>query len=193
MSNQELETFCPATKQEWRDWLHENHLTKQSIWLIQYKKSSDKPSVSWSDVVDEALCFGWIDSTRKSRDEESYIQFFTKRKPTSVWSKVNKEKIERLNEAGLIMPAGYKCVEIAKQNGNWTILDTVEELIIPDDLEIAFNANQGSKDYFLSLSKSVKKMILYRLVMAKREETRQKRIDEILENLVQQQKPKSFW
>jgi uncharacterized protein YdeI (YjbR/CyaY-like superfamily) len=91
------------------------------------------------------------------------------------------------------MPAGYKTIEIAKQNGNWTILDTVEELIIPDDLEMAFTTNPGSKDYFLSLSKSVKKMSLYRLVMAKREETRQKRIAEIIEDLVQQQKPKSFW
>lgn len=190
---QELETFCPATKQEWRDWLHENHLTKQSIWLIQYKKNSDKPTLSWSDAVDEALCFGWIDSTKKSRDEESYIQFYTRRKPTSVWSKVNKEKIHQLDKAGLIMPAGYKCIEIAKQNGNWTILDTVEELIIPDDLEVAFSINLGSKEFFLSLSKSAKKMILYRLVMAKREETRQKRIDEIIENLIQQQKQKSIW
>lgn len=190
---QELETFCPATKQEWRDWLHEHHLTKQSIWLIQYKKSSDKPTLSWSDAVDEALCFGWIDSTKKSRDEESYIQFYTKRKPKSVWSKVNKTKIEQLDEAGLIMPAGYKTIEIAKQNGSWTILDTVEELIIPNDLEVAFTANPGTKDYFLSLSKSVRKMSLYHLVMAKREETRNKRIDEIIEDLIQQQKPKSIW
>lgn len=192
MSTPELETFCPATKQEWREWLIENHLTKQSIWLIHYKKSSDKPTVSWSDVVDEALCFGWIDSTRKSIDEESYMQFFTRRKPTSVWSKVNKEKIKALDKAGLIFPAGYKIIEIAKHNGNWTILDSVEELIIPEDLEVAFSANPGSKDFYLNLSKSVKKMHLYRLVMAKREETRAKRIDEIIEDVLQQQKPKQF-
>jgi len=193
MSNSELETFCPASKEEWREWLHENHISKHSIWLIQFKKSASKPSVSWSDVVDEALCFGWIDSTRKSRDEESYIQFFTKRKPKSVWSKVNKEKIKRLDEAGLIMPAGYKCIEVAKQNGSWTILDSVEAFIVPDDLEDAFNANSGLKDYYLSLSKSSRKIILYRLVMAKRNETRQKRIKEFIEDATKQRNPKSFW
>ena len=120
------------------------------------------------------------------------MQFFTRRKPTSVWSKVNKEKIKELDKAGLIMPAGYKTIEIAKQNGNWTILDSVEELIIPENLEAAFSVNPGSKDIYLSLSKSVKKMHLYRLVMAKREETRAKRIDEIIEDVFQQQKPKQF-
>ena len=147
----ELETFCPATKEEWREWLMENHNSKQSIWLIQYKKSSNKPTVSWSEVVDEALCFGWIDSTRKSRDEDSYIQFFTKRKPNSVWSKINKEKIKRLNDEGLMTSAGLKCVEIAKQNGSWTILDCVEELIIPDDLEQAFIQFPASKEYYFCL------------------------------------------
>ena len=185
---QELDTFCPSSKQEWRDWLNENHLSKESIWLIHYKKSSAKPSVSWSDVVDEALCFGWIDSTRKSRDEESYIQFFTRRKPKSVWSKINKEKIKRLDEAGLIMPAGYKCIEIAKQNGSWTILDAVEEFIIPEDLELAFKTNPETKEYYLRLNKSSRKIILYRLVMAKREETRQKRIQEFIQVAAKQQK-----
>ncbi len=189
----ELETFCPATKEEWREWLMENHNSKQSIWLIQYKKSSNKPTVSWSEVVDEALCFGWIDSTRKSRDEDSYIQFFTKRKPNSVWSKINKEKIKRLNDEGLMTSAGLKCVEIAKQNGSWTILDCVEELIIPDDLEQAFIQFPASKEYYLGLSNSLKKTILYRLVMAKREETRQKRIKEFLEDALQNKNPKSFW
>lgn len=192
MSEKEIETFCPSSKQAWREWLIEHHQTKQSIWLIQYKKSSNKPVLTWSDAVDEALCFGWIDSTKKSRDEESYIQFYTKRKANSVWSKVNKEKIQVLDKAGLIMPAGYKIIEVAKQNGNWTILDSVEDLIIPDDLEVAFADNPGSKDLFLHLSKSVKKMHLYRLVMAKRVETRTKRIEEIIKDVLQQQKPKQF-
>ena len=94
MQKKEIEIFYPTNRQEWRQWQLENHNKKQSIWLVHYNKKSNMPSVSWSDAVDEALCFGWIDSTRKSLDNDMFIQFFTKRKPTSVWSKINKEKIE---------------------------------------------------------------------------------------------------
>jgi uncharacterized protein YdeI (YjbR/CyaY-like superfamily) len=190
--NINLETFCPTSRQEWRQWLEENHISKQSIWLIAFKKSSGKPSVSWSETVDEALCFGWIDSTRKSIDEESFMQFFTKRKATSVWSKINKEKVARLMAEGLIAPAGHESIEKAKQNGSWTILDEVEELIIPVDLEKAFKEKPGSKDFFLSLGKSMKKRLLQWLVLAKQDATRQKRIKEIAECAAQKMTPKGF-
>jgi len=185
-----LKTFCPTTIDDWRNWLQEHHVTEASIWLLCYKQKSEKPSISWSDAVDQALCFGWIDSTRKSIDDESFIQYFTKRKPTSVWSKINKEKIERLIEEGWMTEAGLKPIEIAKQNGTWNILDEVEELTIPEDLETAFEKHHGSKDFYLSLSKSIKKMILHWIVMAKRPETREKRIKEIVEQAAQGLKPK---
>ena len=121
MQKKEIETFYPINRQEWRQWLIENHVLKPSIWLVHYNKKSNMPSVSWSDAVDEALCFGWIDSTRKSLEIDKFIQFFTKRKPTSVWSKINKEKIERLKQEGLLMPAGYESIMIAQQNGTWNI------------------------------------------------------------------------
>lgn len=186
------ETFCPISQREWREWLEENHHTKQSIWLICYKKSSDKPTLAWSDAVDEALCFGWIDSTRRSIDEESFMQYFGRRKPNSMWSKVNKEKVEKLITDGRMTEAGLVTFEIAKQNGSWNILDQVDELIIPDDLEIAFSKHAGSKDFFLNQSKSVKKMMLSWIVLAKRDETRQKRIDEIAECAGKGTKPKHF-
>jgi uncharacterized protein YdeI (YjbR/CyaY-like superfamily) len=184
MEKEIIEAFYPESKAAWRAWLQENHETQQSVWLIYYKKKSNQPSLSWSDAVDEALCFGWIDSTAKPIDEDTYKQFFTKRKPKSVWSKVNKEKVKRLLEENLISAAGLACIEIAKQNGSWIILDEVEELIIPDDLEAAFATHAGSKDYYLSLSKSVRKAMLYKLVLAKQQVTRQRRITEIVEEMV---------
>lgn len=192
MQKKETETFYPTNRQEWRQWLLENHNKKQSIWLVHYNKKSNMPSVSWSDAVDEALCFGWIDSTRKSLDNDMFIQFFTKRKPTSVWSKINKEKIERLKQEGLLMPAGLESISIAQHNGTWNILDDVEELEISEDLEMEFNTREGSKEYFLSLSKSVRKSMLQWIKLAKRPETRQKRIVELVEHANRKIRPKQF-
>jgi uncharacterized protein YdeI (YjbR/CyaY-like superfamily) len=162
------------------------------VWVLYYKNSSGTPSLSWSEAVDEALCFGWIDSIRKPLDHEKFLQFFGKRKPKSGWSKINKAKVARLIEDGLMTAAGYKSIETAKQNGSWSILDEVEEVIIPPDLENAFQANAGSKEFFLSLSRSVRKAILQWLVLAKRPETRQKRINEIAELAALKLKPKQF-
>jgi len=192
MQQTEKETFYPTSQKDWREWLQENHNSKQSIWLICYKKQANKPTINWSDAVDEALCFGWIDSTRKSIGDDAFIQFFTKRKPNSVWSKINKAKIERLIQDGLMQSAGYEIIEKAKENGSWIILDEVEELTIPEDLEKEFEANPGSKDFFMSLSKSVKKGILQWIVLAKRPETRKNRIKEIAILAAQNLKPKQF-
>ena len=186
------ETFYAASQQDWRKWLMENHESKQSIWLMCYKKNTGMPTIAWTNAVDEALCFGWIDSTRVSVGDDKFIQFFTRRKPTSVWSKINKEKVERLIRDGLMMPAGLKSIDIAKQNGSWTILDTVEALEIPKDLAKALKAHPGSKEYLSGLSKSVRKSILQWVIVAKRPETRQKRIDEIATLAAQQLKPKQF-
>lgn len=192
MRDQELDTFCPTNRQNWRKWLEENHRSKKSVWLIYYKNNTRKPTVKYSDAVDEALCFGWIDSKAKSLDDEKFMQFFSKRKPKSVWSKINKEKVQRLIECGLMTDAGFESIEVAKQNGSWSILDSAESLVIPSDLEAEFQKNPNSIDYFLSLSRSDKRNILQWLVLAKRSETRQKRIVEIVELARQGQKPKQF-
>lgn len=188
----ETEIFYPTNQTAWRQWLEKNHLSKQSVWLVFYVKSSDKPSITWSEAVDIALCFGWIDSKKIKIDEETSHQFFSKRKPNSTWSKINKEKVRQLIDNGLMTQAGLDSTEIAKKNGSWTILDEVEELIIPSDLEKVFRKHKGSKDYFLSLSKTVRKMMLTSLVLAKRPETRQKRINEIATFAGQNRKPKQF-
>ncbi|MCE6991973.1 YdeI family protein [Dyadobacter sp. CY323] len=176
----EIKTFCPANKQEWREWLEKNHDKEQSVWLIYYKKKANADRLTWSDSVDEALCFGWIDSLARPLDEDRYLQFFGRRKPKSAWSRINKEKVQRLIDEGLMRQAGLDSIETAKQNGSWTILDEVEELIIPGDLEKAFDKNPEAKSHFLGLSRSMKRLHLQQLVFAKRPETRQKRIAEIL-------------
>ena len=190
MLNKKIETYYPQNRTDWRQWLAANHQSRQSVWLIYYTKKSGIPSLTWSEAVDEALCFGWIDSTKKTIDGISFMQLFSKRKPGSIWSKINKEKVQQLVDSGRMTKAGYESVETAKQNGSWTILDEVEELIIPIDLEIAFEKQKGSKDYFLSLNKSSRKMILSWIVLAKRQVTRQKRIDEVAESAVKNLNPK---
>lgn len=192
MKKTDIETFCPASRREWRRWLQEHHDKKQSVWLVYYKKELNLPTITWSEAVDEALCFGWIDSTVRSVDTERFMRFFSKRKPNSVWSKINKEKVQRLIEQQLMTPAGSHSIETAKQNGSWTILDDVEALTIPKDLEKAFKLQPGSKAFFLSLSKSARKSILQWLVLARQAATRQKRIAEITELAAQKLKPKQF-
>lgn len=189
MNKPEIELFYPKTKQHWREWLSKNHIVKDAVWVVFYNKKSTKPTISWSDAVDEALCFGWIDSKAVTLDSESHKQYFCKRKPNSTWSKINKEKIEKLISDNLMAKAGFDVIEIAKQNGSWTILDEVEELIIPKDLEREFNRHMGSRDFFLSLSKSVRKIILSWIVLARRPETRQKRIAETAANAGKNLKP----
>ena len=190
MQKNKTEIFYPKSQTEWRKWLQENHLSKHAVWLVFYNKKSKIESITWSEAVDVALCFGWIDSKKISIDKETSHQFFSKRKPKSTWSKINKNKVERLIEQGLVTEAGFKSIETAKANGSWTILDEVEELIIPKDLETEFAKKPNSKDFFLSSSKSLKKIILYWLVSAKTTETRQRRIAEIIDSAEQSLKPK---
>ncbi|PZV17785.1 MAG: hypothetical protein DCF20_05295 [Pseudanabaena sp.] len=187
-----MDTFYPEDQEQWREWLEKNHSKESSIWLIYYKKNSGKPSINYSDAVDEALCFGWIDSKVKSIDQEKYMQFFCVRKPNSVWSKVNKEKVASLIEKNLMTQAGLEAIAIAKSNGSWNILDDVEALIIPDDLMTALSSNLVAKEYFLNLSRTNKRNLLQWITLVKREETRQKRIKEIVFSAQNKRKPKQF-
>ncbi len=148
--------------------------------------------MTWSESVDVALCFGWIDSKHIKIDEEKSRQYFSKRKPKSTWSKINKNKVEVLISSGLMMEAGLRSIEIAKENGSWTILDEVEELVVPADLESAFAEAPTAHQFYLTLSKSWKKAILYWIVSAKQPETRTRRITEIIDRGNENLKPKQF-
>lgn len=187
-----IEDYCPHDKKDWREWLESNHQKKDAVWLIFYKKKSPNHNLSWSESVDEALCFGWIDSTKRTIDSEKYKQYFSKRKAKSNWSRINKDKVETLISQGLMQKEGYKSIEIAKENGSWEILDKIEALVIPEDLQQAFTNYEGSMEYFDHLSKSDKKILLHWVFSAKRKETRQKRILEVAENAGKNLKPTQF-
>ncbi|MDQ7009896.1 MAG: YdeI/OmpD-associated family protein [Candidatus Gracilibacteria bacterium] len=188
----DVESYCPYSKTDWRKWLELNHNKKEAVWLIFYKKHSPNYNLNWSESVDEALCFGWIDSTKKSIDTEKYMQYFSRRKANSIWSKINKDKVDYLTSENLMQEAGYNIIEIAKKNGSWSTLDEVEALIIPEDLKKEFDKKEGSLEYYESLSKSSKKILLSWIVLAKRSETRKKRVVEIVENASKKLKPKQF-
>lgn len=187
-----IEDFCPSNKEEWSNWLERHHLIKEAVWLIVYKKKSPTPNLTWSESVDEALRFGWIDSLKKPIDDEKYRQYFSKRKANSIWSKTNKDKIEVLLEKGLMSESGIRAVEIAKKNGSWSILDAAETLEVPMDLARKFNEFPGSRDFFDSQSKSLRKSLLIWIAMAKGPATREQRVLEIAENAGQNLKPKAF-
>lgn len=192
MSNKNKDVFQPSSTEEWRRWLNENHTERDFIWVEFHTKASGKDTISWSEAVDHALCFGWIDSKKVKVDEITYHQYFCPRKPTSTWSRVNKEKLEQLSAQGLMQPAGLKVVEVAKKNGSWTLLDDVEDLIVPQVLQKEFDKHEGSQAFYESHSKSMKKQFLSWIALAKREETQLKRAQEIAKCGAEGKRPKHF-
>ncbi len=192
MLTPETPTFCPTSRQHWREWLLANHAQEQAVWLVYHKKHTGTPSLSWSEAVSEALCFGWIDSQAKPIDGDTYRQLFSQRKPRSGWSRVNKEKIQQLLAEGLMMPAGLAAIEVARQNGSWALLDEVEALVVPPDLAQALQVSPLAASYFAGLSRTDRRNMLQWLVLARRPETRQRRVAEIATLAAQQLKPAQF-
>ncbi len=165
---------------EWRQWLHENHASSKGVYLIFYKVDHEKESMRWEEAVKVALCYGWIDSTVKSLGDGKRRQYFTPRTPKSVWSALNKTYIEELIAQDLMHDSGLKTIELAKQNGSWAALDDVENGVIPEDLQVEFDKNKESFFNYNNFAPSYRKSYLYWLNQAKREETRKKRITEII-------------
>jgi uncharacterized protein YdeI (YjbR/CyaY-like superfamily) len=174
------DTFYPDSRLAWRNWMQAHHLVKKLIWLIYFKKNSNIATLSYSDAAEEALCFGWIDSTYRPIDDTSYMQLFTPRKEKSEWSALNKERVERLTALGLMMPAGLQKIEIAQRNGSWNHLNKVESLEPPDELNLVFAANEPFRMFYQNLSKTAQKQILHHLNTTKQPETKQKRIAAIV-------------
>lgn len=192
MKEKEIISFCPKNANDWRQWLLDNHAKEPSVYLIFYKKSSAKFNLSWSEAVDQALCFGWIDSVKKTIDNESYMQFYSPRKAKSTWSAINKEKIKKLIKLNLMMPAGLAAIHQAKNNGYWSLMDDVEKLIVPNDLHIALSQIPQAYSNFQKFTRSSKRSILYWIVIAKRPETREKRIKITVEYAAKNLKPPSL-
>ncbi len=166
------------SRQQWRQWLEQNHTQTEGIWLVTFKKHCGERYLSNNDIVEEALCFGWIDSVPRKLDEDRTMLWLSPRKPGSGWSRVNKERIERMQAAGLMTPAGSAKIEAARQDGSWCALDDIEALKIPLDLETAFNAYDAARANFEAFPRSAKRGILEWIANAKKPDTRAKRIAE---------------
>ncbi len=161
-----------------RQWLIENHEVSDSVWLVKWKKASGRPYVSYDEIVDQLLCFGWIDSVPRKLDNEKSMLLISPRNPKSNWSGVNKRKVQKLIEAGLMQTPGFNMIEIAKQNGTWDFLDDVEALIIPPDLQKELETYENAVYLFNRFPDSSKRGILEWIKNAKQPATRDKRIQE---------------
>lgn len=168
----------PLTRAEWRAWLEANHASSPGVWLISYKKASGKARFEYEEAVEEALCFGWVDSKPSKLDEERAMLWFAPRKVGSGWSKPNKERVEKLSALKLMAPAGLAKVDAAKQDGSWNALDAVEALEIPADLAAALANYPTASEHFTAFPRSVKRGILEWISNAKTVATRAKRVED---------------
>jgi len=173
-----VKTYYAKNKKEWRLWLKNNGEKRKSVWLIIYRQSAAKKSIKYEVAVEDALCFGWIDSKPNKRDEESFYQFFAKRKPKSNWSKINKDRVSLLIAQGLMTDKGMEVIEQAKLNGAWSSPDSIENLELSPEFKKALEKNRNASKNFDAFPRSVKKGILEWIQNAKRQETREKRINE---------------
>ena len=181
--------FYFSNRKEWRKWLKENHSSVKEVWLIYYKKHTGKPRIPYDDAVEEALCFGWIDSTVKRIDDEKYCQKFTPRKDKSNWSELNKRRVVKLIKQNKITKVGMDKINAAKINGMWNKkIDVVKEFNMPSELSQILSANKKANEFFNELSPSHKKQYIGWIASAKKNETREKRAKEALKLLKTNQK-----
>ena len=164
------------SREDWRAWLKKNHTRAEGIWLITFKKHVEDKYVDYDAIVEEALCYGWVDSRPRLLDADRRMLFIAPRKPKSVWSKLNKERVARLIKRGSMAAPGLKKIEEAKQDGSWSAIDHVEALTVPVDLAKALAKNKAAQEHFDAFPPSSRKIILLWVTSAKTERTRRKRI-----------------
>lgn len=172
----DLEFLTPPDAASWYDWLAENHAVSPGVWLAVGKKGRSATSLTYDQAVEVAVSFGWIDSTVNRLDDDRFKQLFTPRRPHSVWSSSNKERVARLLAEGRMQPAGLAAVQAAQADGSWTVLDDAENLVVPLDLADALRSTDGAEAGFDSLPASQRKMTLYWISSARRPSTRADRI-----------------
>lgn len=177
MSPHDLPVLAFGSPQSWRDWLAANHQTSSGLWLKIAKKGAGTPTVSYAEAIDGALCYGWIDGQKGKLDDDYWLQRFTPRKSRSRWSKINREKAERLIAGGLMQPAGLREVEAARADGRWdAAYEGQATAAVPPDLARELDLNPVAKEFFATLSSANRYAILYRIQDAKRPQTRASRI-----------------
>ena len=173
-------------------WLIATHGASDGVHLVSWRKPSGRTSVPYEEAVEEALCVGWIDSVGGKLDEDRSLQWFSPRRPRSGWARSNKERVERLVAAGQMLPAGLAAIDEAKRNGTWTLLDDVENLVVPPDLAAALDANLAAREHWDKFSRSPRRAVLEWIAQAKRPETRARRIAEAVDNAERGEKPPQF-
>ena len=173
--------FHAETRAQWRGWLVANHAAAAGVWLCSWRSATGRPSCPYSEVVEEAICFGWIDSTVNRLDDERGLQLLTPRKAKSTWTRLNRQRVADMEAAGLMTDAGRRAVETAKQNGWWTILDPVEDLVEPDDLSSALDADASARRAWDGFPPSARKAMLWWLISAVKDDTRARRVATIVE------------
>lgn len=170
----------PADRADWRRWLAANHASASGVWLVSFTKASGRATLGYEESVEEALCFGWIDSTTRPLDQDRRMIYFARRRPRGTWARSNKERVERLVASGRMTAAGLAVVERAKADGSWAALDPVESMVVPDDLAAAFSGHPQLRRRYEELSDSARKQLLWWVVSAKRGPTRARRIAELV-------------
>jgi len=177
------------TQQDWESWLTEHRTDTVGIWLKIAKKETGKPSVNYSEALDSALCYGWIDGQKASFDDQYWLQKFTPRRPKSIWSKVNCDKATALIAEGRMQPEGIRQVELAKADGRWeSAYESQSKITIPADFQSELDKNQKAKDFFSTLNSINRYAILFRIHSAKKPATRSARINKFIEMLSNNQK-----
>jgi uncharacterized protein YdeI (YjbR/CyaY-like superfamily) len=172
------------TAKAFETWLEKNHDNSNGLWLKIFKKDSGKKTISYAEALEVALCYGWIDSQKQAFDEQAYLQKFCLRRDKSIWSKINIGHVERLINEGRMKPAGLKAIEKAKADGNWEkAYDSPSKMTIPDDFLKELSKNKKAEAFYMGLNKTNLFSIGFRLQTAKKQETREKRMKEIIEKL----------
>jgi uncharacterized protein YdeI (YjbR/CyaY-like superfamily) len=177
----DLTSVQPASRKAWRAWLAKNHASSSGIWLVYAKKHTGIPSLTYAEAVEEALCFGWIDSLVHPIDDSLYKQIFTPRKEKSLWSALNRTRVETLIAAGLMTPAGMKLIDVAKAAGRWDARAHIDALTMPPELKKALNANAAAKKNWPTYTASQQKGFLRMVDDAKTAETRAKRVARVID------------
>jgi uncharacterized protein YdeI (YjbR/CyaY-like superfamily) len=171
----------PRTIAEWRDWLTRHHQDTDGVWLARWKKASGRIPLDYAQIVEEALCFGWIDGVTNTLDDGRQVQLLTPRRRGSGWSPSNKERVERLVADGRMTDAGMRVIEAAKADGSWSMQDAAEALIEPPELAAALDANPAARRHWDAFPRSPRRALIWWVMSAKRPETRQRRVTTIVD------------
>jgi uncharacterized protein YdeI (YjbR/CyaY-like superfamily) len=184
----EYPIYHAETRAQWRAWLEVHHASTPGVWLCSWRAATNRPVCPYPQVVEEAICFGWIDSTANILDADRGLQLITPRRPKSTWTRLNRRRVADMEARGLMTDAGRRAVEIARENGWWTIFDPVEDLLEPDDLAAALDANGDARASWDGFPPSARKAMLWWVISAVREDTRARRIDAIVEKAARGQR-----